>query len=172
MTYALASGSPIGVAGLEKTVVTAARRKKGRWVNVQVNLRMPSGEGGMKGLPSRVPQLSFDAAYPHMGILRAVSGCRRAFNRKLAGGVARLMQKVAAVRTDRTQHVLCANALKGAYAGYYVATVGISSSGADRLECGERCSTESSTGSGMLRVLGCMVELRDVAAMRCAVGMC
>ena len=71
-----------------------------------------------------------------MGVLRAVSGCRRAFNRKLAGGVARLMQKVAAVRTDtcRSQHVLCANALKGAYVGYYVATVGVSSSGADRLE--------------------------------------
>ena len=134
VTYAFASGSPIGVAGLEKTVVTAARCKRGRWVNVQVNLRMPSGEGGMKGLPSRVPQLPFDAAYPHMGILRAISGCRRAFNRKLAGGVARLMQKVAAVRTDRTQHVLCANALKGAYVGYYVATVGVSSSGADRLE--------------------------------------
>ena len=95
-----------------------------------------SGAGGLKGMPSRVPQLSFDAAYPHMGVLRAVSGCRRAFNRKLAGGVARLMQKVAAVRTDtcRSQHVLCANALKGAYVGYYVATVGVSSSGADRLE--------------------------------------
>ena len=34
--YAMATGSPIGVAGLEKTVVTAARFSKGKWVDVPV----------------------------------------------------------------------------------------------------------------------------------------
>ena len=37
--YALAAGSPIGVAGLEKTVITAATYHKGRWVDVPVKLK-------------------------------------------------------------------------------------------------------------------------------------
>ena len=134
VTWAMTSGSPIGIADLEKTVVTAARRVNGRWKNVKVALKVPNGEGGLRGLPDEVPQLSFDAAYPHMGVMRSVAGCRRAFEKKLVRGVARLMQKVAAVRADRSQHILCANALKGAYVGYYAATVGITSAVADRLE--------------------------------------
>ena len=37
----------IGVAGLEKTVVTAASFRKGRWVDVPVKLKVPKAAGGM-----------------------------------------------------------------------------------------------------------------------------
>ena len=43
--YAMASGSPIGVAGLEKTVVTAAKFSNGKWVDVLVKLKIPKGAG-------------------------------------------------------------------------------------------------------------------------------
>ena len=49
--YALASGSPIGVEDLEKTVVTAGRWDGKKWVDVKVVLEIPHGEGGMTGLP-------------------------------------------------------------------------------------------------------------------------
>ena len=39
--YALASGSPIGVAGLEETVVSAATFRKGKWLDVPVKLKVP-----------------------------------------------------------------------------------------------------------------------------------
>ena len=45
--YALAAGSPIGVAGLEKTVITAATYRKGRWVDVPVKLKVPKTAGGI-----------------------------------------------------------------------------------------------------------------------------
>ena len=44
----------IGVEGLEKTVVSAAEWRDGRWVDVAVKLRVPSGAGGMVGLPEFV----------------------------------------------------------------------------------------------------------------------
>ena len=63
--YAMASGSPIGVAGLEKTVVTAARFTNGKWVDVPVKLKIPRGSGGFDDLPEVVPQLPLHEAYPH-----------------------------------------------------------------------------------------------------------
>eukprot|EP00964_Phaeocystis_antarctica_P010638 scaffold5852_cov100-Phaeocystis_antarctica.AAC.1 len=45
--YAMASGSPIGVAGLEKTVVTAASFRNAKWTNMPVKLRVPKVPGGM-----------------------------------------------------------------------------------------------------------------------------
>ena len=87
--YAMASGSPIGVAGLEKTVVTAARFTEGKWADVPVKLKIPRGSGGFDDLPEVVPQLPLHEAYPHkMGILRsiAVGGgitCGRSYGREL-----------------------------------------------------------------------------------------
>ena len=54
--YALASGSPIGVEDLEKTVVTAARYDGKKWVDVKVVVVIPHGSGGMEGLTEVVPQ--------------------------------------------------------------------------------------------------------------------
>ena len=75
--YAMASGSPIGVAGLEKTVVTAASFENGRWVDIPVKLRVPTGAGGFDDLPGVLPQMAFRDAYPHMGILRSIGGSRQ-----------------------------------------------------------------------------------------------
>jgi len=132
--YALASGSPIGVAGLEKTVVAAATFKNGRWVNIPVRLEIPQGEGGMKGTPSAVPQLSVLQPYPHMGILRSICGSRKPFMAKLLKGAACLMGKVRRVRLDAAQHVTCANCLKGAFVGYYAAPAGLTRKEAERVE--------------------------------------
>ena len=136
--YSLASGSPIGVAGLEKTVVAAGTYKGGRWVNVPVRLVIPQGEGGMKGAPATVPQLSVLQPYPHMGILRSICGSRKPFMAKLVKGAARLMSKVKRVRLDASQHVTCANCLKGAYVGYYAAPMGLTRREAERVEVGWR----------------------------------
>ena len=73
----MASGSPIGVAGLEKTVVTAASFENGRWVDIPVKLRVPTGAGGFDDLPGVLPQMAFRDAYPHMGILRSIGGSRQ-----------------------------------------------------------------------------------------------
>ena len=132
--YSLASGSPIGFAGLEKTVVAAGRYKAGKWVNVPVRLEIPQGEGGMQGAPKCVPQLSVRQVYPHMGILRAICGDRQPFMKKLLKGVGRLMGKVRRVRLDASQHVTCANCLKGAYTGYYAATTGLSRADTEEIE--------------------------------------
>ena len=61
--YALAAGSPIGVAGLEKTVITAATFHKGKWVDIPVKLKVPKDAGGMVDLPDYVPQMRVDDAY-------------------------------------------------------------------------------------------------------------
>ena len=66
--YALASGSPIGVAGLEETVVSAATFRKGKWLDVPVKLKVPKDAGGMGDLPNYLPQMRADEAYPHMGL--------------------------------------------------------------------------------------------------------
>ena len=80
--YAMASGSPIGVAGLEKTVVTAARFTNGKWVDVPVKLKIPRGSGGFDDMPEMVPQLPLNDAYPHMGILRSIEGGRQHMRKK------------------------------------------------------------------------------------------
>ena len=81
--YAMATGSPIGVAGLEKTVVTAATCRNGKWRDVPVKLKVPKGSGGMDDLPEYIPQLSYNEAYPHMGILRSIGGDRSHIQSKL-----------------------------------------------------------------------------------------
>ena len=63
MDYAMATGSPIGVDGLEKTVVTAATYREGKWVDVTVKLRVCRGEGGLSDLPEFIPQMPFQEAY-------------------------------------------------------------------------------------------------------------
>eukprot|EP00964_Phaeocystis_antarctica_P161672 scaffold133695_cov99-Phaeocystis_antarctica.AAC.1 len=113
--YAMASGSPIGVAGLEKTVVTAASFRNGKWTNVPVKLRVPKVPGGMVDLPEFIPQLPFDEAYPHMGILRSIGGDRKHMMKKLRKGVMALVSKLRKVKLDRGQHIRCANCLKGSY---------------------------------------------------------
>ena len=114
--YAMASGSPIGVAGLEKTVVTAAKFSNGKWVDVPVKLKIPKGAGGFDDLPEVVPQMSLREAYPHMGILRSLGGGRQHMRKKLRKGVAALVHKVRRVKFDRGQHIQCANCLKGPHA--------------------------------------------------------
>ena len=99
--YAMASGSPIGVAGLEKTVVTAARFTGGKWEDVPVKLKIPRGEGGLDDLPEVVPQLPMREAYPHMGILRSIGGGRQHMRKKLRKGVAALVSKVRKVKFDK-----------------------------------------------------------------------
>ena len=132
--YAMASGSPIGVAGLEKTVVTAAKFSNGKWVDVPVKLKIPKGAGGFDDLPEAVPQMSLREAYPHMGILRSLGGGRQHMRKKLRKGVAALVHKVRRVKFDRGQHIQCANCLKGSYVGYYAAAYGLTMSEAEELE--------------------------------------
>ena len=132
--YAMATGSPIGVAGLEKTVVTAARFHKGKWVDIPVKLRIPSGAGGFKDMPELVPQMSCREAYPHMGIPRSICGGRGHMQAKLRKGVAALVHKLRRVRFDQGQHVTCANCLKGSYVGYYAAAYGLTMAEAEGLE--------------------------------------
>ena len=132
--YAMATGSPIGVAGLEKTVVTAARFHKGKWVDVPVKLRIPGGAGGLKDMPEFVPQMSCREAYPHMGIPRSICGGRGHMQAKLRRGVAALVHKLRRVKFDKGQHVTCANCLKGSYVGYYTAAYGLTMAEAERLE--------------------------------------
>ena len=132
--YAMASGSPIGVAGLEKTVVTAAKFSDGKWVDVPVKLKIPKGAGGFDDLPEVVPQMSLREAYPHMGILRSLGGGRQHMRKKLRKGVAALVHKVRRVKFDRGQHIQCANCLKGSYVGYYAAAYGLTMSEAEELE--------------------------------------
>ena len=132
--YAMASGSPIGVAGLEKTVVTAARFTEGKWVDVPVKLKIPRGSGGFDDLPEVVPQLPLLEAYPHMGILRSICGGRHHMRKKLRKGVAALVSKVRKVKFDKGQHIQCANCLKGSYVGYYAAAYGLTMAEAEELE--------------------------------------
>ena len=132
--YAMASGSPIGVAGLEKTVVTAARFTNGKWVDVPVKLKIPRGSGGFEDLPEVVPQLPLHEAYPHMGILRSICGGRHHMRKKLRKGVAALVSKVRKVKFDKGQHIQCANCLKGSYVGYYAAAYGLTMAEAEELE--------------------------------------
>eukprot|EP00964_Phaeocystis_antarctica_P049875 scaffold28882_cov61-Phaeocystis_antarctica.AAC.1 len=130
----MASGSPIGVAGLEKTVVTAASFRNGKWTNVPVKLRVPKVPGGMVDLPEFIPQLPFDEAYPHMGILRSIGGDRKHMMKKLRKGVMTLVSKLRKVKLDRGQHIRCANCLKGSYVGYYAAAYGLTMGEAEALE--------------------------------------
>ena len=123
--YAMTTGSPIGVAGLEKTVVTAARFSGGKWVDVIVKLRIPKGEGGLSEMPDFVPQLSCREAYPHMGILRSICGDRAHVRNKMRKGIAALVHKLRRVKFDKGQHIRCANCLKGSYVGYYAAAHGL-----------------------------------------------
>ena len=132
--YAMASGSPIGVAGLEKTVVTAARFTNGKWVDVPVKLKIPGGSGGFEDMPEIVPQLPLKDAYPHMGILRSIGGGRQHMRKKLRKGVAALVSKVRKVKFDKGQHIQCANCLKGSYVGYYAAAYGLTMAEAEELE--------------------------------------
>ena len=132
--YAMATGSPIGVAGLEKTVVTAARFHKGKWVDIPVKLRIPDGAGGFKDMPAFVPQMSCREAYPHMGIPRSICGGRGHMQAKLRKGVAALVHKLRRVKFDQGQHVTCANCLKGSYVGYYTAAYGLTMAEAEGLE--------------------------------------
>ena len=132
--YAMASGSPIGVAGLEKTVVTAARFENGKWVDIPVKLRVPTGAGGFDDLPGILPQMAFRDAYPHMGILRSIGGSRQHMRNKLKKGVAALVSKVRKVKFDKGQHISCANCLKGSYVGYYAAAYGLTMAEAEELE--------------------------------------
>ena len=132
--YAMATGSPIGVAGLEKTVVTAARYSGGKWVDVTVKLRIPGGEGGFKDMPEFVPQMGCRDAYPHMGIPRSICGGREHMRAKMRKGVAALVHKLRRIRFDKGQHVTCANCLKGSYVGYYAAAYGLTMAEAERLE--------------------------------------
>ena len=132
--YALAAGSPIGVAGLEKTVITAATYRKGRWVDVPVKLKVPKTAGGMLDLPDCVPQMRFDDAYPHMGIPRSICGNREFLIKKFRKGTVALVTKLKRVNLDRGQHIRCANCLKGSYAGYYAAAAGLTLYESDGLE--------------------------------------
>ena len=132
--YAMASGSPIGVAGLEKTVVTAARFENGKWVDIPVKLQVPTGAGGFDDLPNVLPQMAFRDAYPHMGILRSIGGSRQHMRNKLKKGVAALVSKVRKVKFDKGQHISCANCLKGSYVGYYAAAYGLTMAEAEELE--------------------------------------
>ena len=132
--YALASGSPIGVAGLEKTVVTAASFRNGKWTNVSVKLRVPRVPGGMVDLPEFIPQLPFDEAYPHMGLPRSIGGDRKHMMKKLRKGVMALVSKLRKIKLDRGQHIRCANCLKGSYVGYYAAAYGLTMGEAEALE--------------------------------------
>ena len=82
----------------------------------------------MPELPEIVPQLSFKSTYmyPHVGVPRALSGSRKELRAKLKKGVVALLIKLRKVKFDRTQHVSCSNALKGAFVGYYAAPTGLS----------------------------------------------
>ena len=117
--YAMAAGSPIGVAGLEETVITAATFHKGKWVDIPVKLKVPKDAGGMVDLPDYVPQMRVDDAYPHMGIPRSIGGDRKFLMKKLRKGTVTLVAKLKRVNLDRGQHIRCANCLKGSYSGYY-----------------------------------------------------
>ena len=132
--YAMASGSPIGVAGLEKTVVTAATFRNGKWTNVSVKLRVPRVPGGMVDLPEFIPQMPFDEAYPHMGLPRSIGGDRKHMMKKLRKGVMALVSKLRKIKLDRGQHIQCANCLKGSYVGYYAAAYGLTMGEAEALE--------------------------------------
>ena len=132
--YAMVSGSPIGVAGLEKTVVTAAKFVGGKWVDIPVKLPIPRGAGGFKDMPEFVPQMSYKEAYPHMGMPRSIGGGRRHMRAKLRKGVAALVGKLRRVKFDRGQHITCANCLKGSYVGYYAAAYGLTMAEAEELE--------------------------------------
>ena len=92
--YALASGSPIGVAGVEKTVVTAATFRKGKWQDVPVKLKVPKGAGGMNDLPDYLPQMRADEAYPHMRLPRSIGGDRKYLVKKLRKGTVTLVAKL------------------------------------------------------------------------------
>jgi len=105
MDYAMATGSPIGVAGLEKTVVTAATFRKGKWVDVTVKLRVCRGEGGLSDLPEFIPQMPFHEAYPHMGILRSIGGDRGHMMKKIRRGVLCLVSRLRKIKFDRGQHI-------------------------------------------------------------------
>ena len=132
--WSLASGSPIGVEDLDKTVVSAARWDGSRWVDVEVTLEVPQGPGGMSGLPRKVPQLAWNKFYAHMGVPRSIGGKRSALREKLRKGVLRFMAKCRRLRLDMTQHVTCANALKGAFVGYYAAAAGLTFGEAEAIE--------------------------------------
>ena len=144
--YAMATGSPIGVAGLEKTVVTAARFSGGKWVDVPVQLRIPRGAGGFQDMPEFVPQLNCREAYPHMGIPRSICGGRKHLLAKLQKGVAALVQRLKRIKFDKGQHITCANCLKGSYVGYYAAAYGLTMAEAERLEKVWRASFRSLFG--------------------------
>ena len=134
MDYAMATGSPIGVAGLEKTVVTAATYREGKWVDVTVKLRVCRGEGGLCDLPEFIPQMPFQEAYPHMGILRSIGGDRGHMMKKIRRGVLCLVSRLRKIKFDRGQHIACANGLKGSYVGYYSAASGLTMKEADEVE--------------------------------------
>ena len=118
--YALAAGSPIGVAGLEKTVITAATYRKGRWVDVPVKLKVPKTAGGMLDLPDCVPQMRFDDAYPHMGIPRSICGNREFLIKKLRKGTVALVTKLKRVNLDRGQHIRSVGGWVGRLMGGWV----------------------------------------------------
>ena len=88
----------------------------------------------MNDLPDYVPQLAFNKAYPHMGVPRALDGSRTALRAKLRKGILGMMAKVKKVKLDRTQHISCANVLKGSYVGYYSATAGLAFHESEALE--------------------------------------
>ena len=108
MDYAMATGSPIGVAGLEKTVVTAATYREGKWVDVTVKLRVCRGEGGLSDLPEFIPQMPFQEAYPHMGILRSIGGDRGHMMKKIRRGVLCLVSTASEDQVRQgTTHCVC-----------------------------------------------------------------